>query len=371
MNSKVTQVILVVFGAISTLLLLFRSQGLNSNEPTGLDYCELLFGSSCDSALTSNASWNLSFPVVSLGLMYFGIVGILLMFEKQFFQTLLSVILSFGTGISIFQVYYLFSNSIACPLCYFIHLIILSILILNIRNIIKQVKDRKYLKRILWICFISLLIGTLCEAIVIEKGLGSRISVIMKNSISRFKSSPQLDINISSHEQFPCDKDAKVNIVVFSSYECPACQDFDKSLNQIIDKFGKNICVHFKHFPLSSQCNPQVEYNMQPNSCLIAKAVISAGLQGKFDAFHNAVFNSNYVLDSIQLSKIAESLNLNLVKWKLDLDSDVVESILSSDIEYANKIGISSTPSIFINGRKLDNRPGVLYYIIKDIVNDN
>jgi protein-disulfide isomerase len=160
---------------------------------------------------------------------------------------------------------------------------------------------------------------------------------------------------------------APVQLTVFSSFQCPACKAFAHSLENVHKKFGKNIGITFKNFPLSSACNPKMKYDMQPRSCEAAYAAIAADRQNRFWNYHDQLFQSNLAADEKTLSSIARNMGLNMEKWEYDRHSDEVKARLSEDIKKAYEIGINATPSVFINGRKVTNiQEPILNFIIQN-----
>ena len=148
---------------------------------------------------------------------------------------------------------------------------------------------------------------------------------------------------------------AKAIMVVFSSFQCPSCQEFTQSIKCLESKYGDKLCIVFKNFPLSEKCNSLLIGDVQPGACDAAKAALAAKRQGKFWSFHDRFFSTGLSADDNSLKAIAKETGLNMELWETDRHSKEIEALLSDDISEANNIGINATPSIFINGRQAQN----------------
>jgi protein-disulfide isomerase len=103
--------------------------------------------------------------------------------------------------------------------------------------------------------------------------------------------------------------------------------------------------VYFKHFPLSSHTNAR----------LAAEGAVAAQKQGKFWPFNEKVWANSDNLTPAVLEKAAKEVGLEVARWRADLDSDAVKGRVQADKSEGNDLGINSTPSIYINGRKYED----------------
>ena len=103
--------------------------------------------------------------------------------------------------------------------------------------------------------------------------------------------------------------------------------------------------IVFKNLPL------KIHDQAQP----AALAALAANKQGKFWEYHDKLFAEKKI-NSASFERIASELNLDLKKFKADMQSTENINHLRSDMVEAQQLGITSTPSIFVNGRKLKER---------------
>ncbi len=85
------------------------------------------------------------------------------------------------------------------------------------------------------------------------------------------------------------------------------------------------------------------------------KAAMAADLQGKFWEFHDKLFSAKKLTNEL-IESTAKELNLDLDKFHKDLNSPVVLQKIRKDMVDAQNAGVTGTPTVFINGRKLTER---------------
>lgn len=139
--------------------------------------------------------------------------------------------------------------------------------------------------------------------------------------------------------------DAPVTLVVFSDFECPWCSKLKPVLDQLLAHNKDKLRIVFKHMPL--QMHPQAEP--------AALAAIAAQKQGKFWEMHDALFEvTNWTPNMID--ETALKVGLNMEKFRADLASQEIQMQLGKDKTDAQLADVTSTPSLFINGRPVRER---------------
>lgn len=187
------------------------------------------------------------------------------------------------------------------------------------------------------------------------------------NEWKDFIESPIQDLPITEQDAMTADDTAPVQMVIFSDFECPACSDFALMSRQWLQRYDGKINLIFKHYPLSSACNPEMEYDMHPNACAAAKASQAALRQGKFWEFHDLLFDRSFTAEELPL--LAAEAGLDLSQFLKDLSDPTIEEKVQQDIELANELKIMGTPSIFINGRQvMDPYPEKVEALIEQLL---
>jgi protein-disulfide isomerase len=135
---------------------------------------------------------------------------------------------------------------------------------------------------------------------------------------------------------------AKVSLVEFADYECPHCKRFQPVLRQILDEFHGEVKLYFKHYPLPQHTNAR----------LAAEAATAAQKQGKFWPYEEKLWANQDNLTPAELEKYAKETGLDVAKFRQDLDSPAIKAHVQKDRVDGSTVGISSTPTLFINGRE-------------------
>jgi protein-disulfide isomerase len=133
---------------------------------------------------------------------------------------------------------------------------------------------------------------------------------------------------------------AQVTIVEFADYECPYCQKVAADLKKLQADLGDKVALTYKDFPIHSR------------SQKVAEAARCAGKQGKFWELHDELFRSKE-FDVDQLKAQARALKLDSTAFDKCLDSGEEAAAVEQDHKEGARLGISGTPSFFINGHFL------------------
>jgi protein-disulfide isomerase len=139
---------------------------------------------------------------------------------------------------------------------------------------------------------------------------------------------------------------AAVTIVEFSDFECPFCSEVQTVLKQVMQTYGKDLRLVFKHMPLEGH----------RNSLPAARAAYCAAEQERFWQFHDALFASRN-LSPLLFEEIAKDLGLGVPKFRACLDSEYSRTAIVKDIETARLFRIESTPSFIVNGKLIKGAP--------------
>jgi protein-disulfide isomerase len=132
---------------------------------------------------------------------------------------------------------------------------------------------------------------------------------------------------------------APAQLVEFADFECPYCIKVHPELQKLKAEFGDRISLVYKNFPLPMHAHAQKA----------AEAASCAGLQDKFWPYHDRLFASKQI-DIPQLKQFATDLGLDVAKFNACLDSGQQAAAVQKDVAEAQKIGLSATPSFFLNG---------------------
>ena len=149
---------------------------------------------------------------------------------------------------------------------------------------------------------------------------------------------------------------APVTIVEFSDFQCPACAHAFLDLQDVVRR-RSDVRLVFRHFPLDQHCNDGIEHGVHPMACVAACAAECAAQQGKFWEYHDLLFENQAGLARDNLFAFARDLGLDMQRFRTCLDAPETLELVREDVRAGDSLGIESTPTIFINGRRI---PGAL-----------
>lgn len=138
---------------------------------------------------------------------------------------------------------------------------------------------------------------------------------------------------------------ARITIVEFADFECPACKIASKAMSSLIKEKGDEVKLYFMHFPLSGheQAEPA------------AVAAEAAGRQGKFWEMHDLLFNFEGQLNSSVLDSLGKKIFKTPEKYSQyikDRADPVLLEKVRKNKQYAMKeLKLMKTPSFYFNGR--------------------
>lgn len=157
---------------------------------------------------------------------------------------------------------------------------------------------------------------------------------------------------VSAQDWTQGPKDAKVTLIEYGDFQCPACGAYHPMVQQVLSNYGDKILFVFRNFPL-----PQHQ-----DAWISAQAAEAAGLQGKYWDMNNLLYEKQNDWTSLlpgdarnKIEEYAQSLNLDMSKFGQDIDSAQVKNKIQSDLDGGTRAQIGHTPTFFINGTQIVN----------------
>jgi protein-disulfide isomerase len=146
---------------------------------------------------------------------------------------------------------------------------------------------------------------------------------------------------------------AKVVLVKFSDYQCPACRATYFGYESVLDKYKdrpEDVQFVLKQFPLDGACNPSVHARVHALTCEAAAAAVMAGWHGAFDAMNDWLFLHQDAVTSSSIRGAAKR-----VGHVDDFDGGYAKAIeqIKADAAPGDSLKIEQTPTFFLNGRKI------------------
>ena len=167
------------------------------------------------------------------------------------------------------------------------------------------------------------------------------------------------DLAEDGHAKGP--DDAPVTIVEFSDFQCPACRQAYLDLADLARSRG-DVRIVFRHFPLDARCNERVSHGIHPQACLAASAAECAADQGRFWDYHDILFENQSALDRDAFFRFARELTLDIATFRACLDAPETLARIRRDVAQGSTHDVRSTPTLFINGRRIEGALERRYY---------
>ena len=155
------------------------------------------------------------------------------------------------------------------------------------------------------------------------------------------------------------DPDAVVTVVELTDYECPFCKRYNQDvLPRILAEYGDRIRYVAVNFPL---------IHIHPSAFSASMACECAHQQESFWQYRRELFASENGLKLDNLLFIANQIGLDIMKFQTCLESGEIKSIVEKDILIAESLGVTGTPTFFINDKLLvGSRPFGSFKVLID-----
>lgn len=182
----------------------------------------------------------------------------------------------------------------------------------------------------------------------------------VSESINAWQASPD--------QAFPSDLGVKykpatgnynITMVEFADFLCPHCKTAAGPLHAFADS-NPNVQLIFIPFPLDGSCNPGIPNKGDGLRCHLAGAMLCAEkLATKGFLAHDHLFDKQAEMTAAlfqqEIKALSEKIGVSVDDYKVCIESDETKDLLTKGADLGVKAKIMGTPSIFANGKKLDN----------------
>lgn len=167
--------------------------------------------------------------------------------------------------------------------------------------------------------------------------------------------SPDQNGEVQLTEHVYGNPESSVRLVEYGDFECSACGSYFPILQQIKEQYKDKIGFQFRHYPL-------VESHQ--NALVSSRAAEAAANQGKFWEMHDLLFGNQQswagqTNPTPMFESYAESLQLDMDKFREDMKSPETNKIVQADRSEARRKGYTGTPTFELNGERIQS-PGSL-----------
>jgi len=146
---------------------------------------------------------------------------------------------------------------------------------------------------------------------------------------------------------------ARVTIVEFADYQCPHCKTASQAIGRVAKRLGDKVKVVYMDYLVTRS----------PVSRLVAQGAVCADKQGKFWAYQALAYEHQEDLNEDSPMDLAAEVRLDRNDFKKCLKSEEAIAKVKRAEQEAKRLGLRSTPSVFVNGKRI-----VLHDIEQDVI---
>lgn len=203
--------------------------------------------------------------------------------------------------------------------------------------------------------FLTIGFGVLLLTHALTSQLKKEIEFNEEIFVQEVRSAPILPIEDASDSPKAGLQNGKAKLVMieFFDYQCPACGFAARQMHRLAKAYGDKITVIYKHYPLDPSCNPNTPNARHLKACLAAKSAVCAHQQGKFGWMHEKLFSNQAHISLENILTWSKEGEFDLQAFQACLNEKKTAERVLQDIEQAMSLGLDSTPTFFINGRKV------------------
>ncbi len=351
-------------------------------------------------AVVSKATFStlLGIPLAALGIFFYLLILFSSFIEERHFLYPVMIILPisiFGIITDAILAVYMYTLGQVCFLCIITYgitalIAFFSILICkdinkitnkNFPDIAKEIfdfdKNKNNKKFILIYIALSILlfIAIIATTFVMKTNYSKNNNLKKENRvesyINKIYEKEREDIDFGENGLVLGNPDAEVSIIAFTDFLCSACNHLYKIEKQILKKFGDRVNIVYYNFPLDLECNKSISRTVYKKSCDASRSVIAAHELGvlseylkqhfeDYEMIHHG-YRKIYSVDV--LDKILKEQNISVNKITKKINSSLANSLIQEHIELANELNVQATPTIYINGLRMDGVPNATILI--------
>jgi protein-disulfide isomerase len=204
-----------------------------------------------------------------------------------------------------------------------------------------------------------LVLGTLLVVVVLlrpseENQLNEATKAELQYTINQVLEHAPVEIKTPPTAVIMGNPNAAITIHEFSDFQCPHCKRGAVIMNQVLSRFEGKVRIVFMPFPLDNACNRLITRPMHPWACDLARSAICSGGEGKFQPVFEKIFEDQEFLTKDSSTAIPAGVGLDATKVKTCMDSEFAKKAVSESIEEGIRLKIDSTPTFFVNGKRVD-----------------
>lgn len=138
----------------------------------------------------------------------------------------------------------------------------------------------------------------------------------------------------------------KVTLVEFTDFACGYCRQSLADVQGLIAR-NPDLRIVIRELPIIGPASPDA-----------AKMALAAAEQGKYAAFHDAMFAAGQV-DAATIEAVARSVGLDMDRARKVAAGPEVQAEIARNLEFASRLGFTGTPSWVAGNRLIAGAVGI------------
>lgn len=155
---------------------------------------------------------------------------------------------------------------------------------------------------------------------------------------------------VSATDHVRGNPQAPVTLVVYGDFQCPACKEEAEVIARAWGRIRDRVQLAFRHYPLDTH----------RHAFVAARYAEAAGRQDKFWDMYNMLYAEQQLWSSTTnaievIESLAAQAGVDVEQLRADVELPELRDKIVADQRGGTLAGVRSTPSLFINGRLVNN----------------
>ena len=342
------------------------AEGLTSSSA-----CSINEWVNCDLVQASSYARLFGVPVAWWGLLFYVFVGFSALYgaagknpqaaapyvAASFLVSILAVLFSILKGFNLYQM------GLLCPVCVGMYAANLGLMLVlpfglglsfgqwagfvasYVSAASGKESDLKFSPKIVKVVSVFLILFTVGGTWAVNKQKGSpgaATTDIGRSVQNHFRQTPRV---VETNEEAPVwgNPDAEITIVEFADFQCPACRQAAAFFKPTLGEYEDRVKFVFMNFPLRQHALARGA----------ASAAICSQEFGDFWGFHDDLFRNQPSLGTSLYDRLASDRGWDTEEFRACMRGSDVEARIEKELELGSAAGLTSTPFILVNGRRL------------------
>lgn len=190
---------------------------------------------------------------------------------------------------------------------------------------------------------------------------------VTEKAVKDFEDAPVQPLDLS-HTPLKGSEQAPIRVVTYSDFLCPWCRALANGLKDFLPQAGGRVALYYKNYPLDKACNGKMQNTVHEGACWLALGGVCAQDQNAFWPYHDKVFFGSPLQRASRedVIRLAGEAGLDPRAFEACLATPGTRDRVSAEIEEGARVGVTATPTVFINGKKLQRVNDFLLAVEKE-----